>query len=399
MAVHYEDIIKKINGFGIYQKRVLIFVAITQITNAFTSLIPNFILGEHRHKCKVPGFSNQTFDDDDATYNLTKCTYSLNSTTYSCNSWVYDQSVYTDTFISSFNLVCDRKFYRSHLVMAHHLGSFSGMIIMSCFADIFGRKLMICLANTFLFAANITQPWAHNFFLITFLRYLNGLSGTVTYVSGFILVTEMVQPSKRMTVGFSVSMGYMVGEYILDLIAYFARDWHELILYTSAPIGINLLSWFFIPESPRWFIVKKKFSKAVDMLNKMADVNGAKVQFDINSIACCIEERHQISFLKSVKSVITSKQLFIRTLILSFNWFAVTLMYYGITMNVGKLGGDVYVNMAISTSVGMLGEIIALLASYKIGRKRLCISYMIIGGIGCLLTILPSLYGQKWVIA
>lgn len=72
-----------------------------------------------------------------------------------------------------------------------------------------------------------------------------------------------------------------------------------------------------------------------------------------------------------------------------------TLMYYGITMNVGKLGGDVYVNMAISTSVGMLGEIIALLASYKIGRKRLCISYMIIGGIGCLLTILPSLYGQK----
>lgn len=58
-----------------------------------------------------------------------------------------------------------------------------------------------------------------------------------------ILVTEMVQPSKRMTVGFSVSMGYMVGEYILDLIAYFARDWHELILYTSAPIGINLLSW------------------------------------------------------------------------------------------------------------------------------------------------------------
>lgn len=71
------------------------------------------------------------------------------------------------------------------------------------------------------------------------------------------------------------------------------------------------------------------------------------------------------------------------------------LAYYGITMNVGKLGGDVYVNMAISTTAGFLGEVVCLFASYKIGRNRLYMGYMIVGGIGCLLTLVPSLYGKK----
>ncbi|XP_052092918.1 solute carrier family 22 member 3-like isoform X2 [Mytilus californianus] len=292
-------------------------------------------------------------------------------------------------------MVCDRKFYRSHLVMAHHVGAFSGMIITTLFADIFGRKLVFCLSNIGLFAANIALPWVQNYYVIMFLRYLNGLSGIVSYVSGFILVIEMVKPSKRMIVGCAISWIYMSGAYILDLIAYFARDWHDLVLYTSAPIGLNLLSWFVIPESPRWLIVKKKLSKAVKMLNKMADVNGAKVQYDTDSIACIIDKKHQTSFSKSVKILITSKQLFIRTCILLFNWFAVNLAYYGITMNVGKLGGDVYVNVAISVTVGFLGEIVCLFASYKIGRNRLYMFYMIVGGIGCLLTLLPSLFGQK----
>ncbi|CAC5398682.1 unnamed protein product [Mytilus coruscus] len=118
------------------------------------------------------------------------------------------------------------------------------MIVTTLFTDIFGRKLVFCLSNIGLFAANIALPWVQNYYVIMFLRYLNGLSGIVSYVSGFILVIEMVKPSKRMIVGCVISWIYMSGAYILDLIAYFARDWHDLVLYTSAPIGLNLLSWF-----------------------------------------------------------------------------------------------------------------------------------------------------------
>ena len=63
-------------------------------------------------------------------------------------------------------------------------------------------------------------------------------------------------------------------------------------------------------------------------------------------------------------------------------------------MNVGKLGGNVFINYLIATSVGIIGEFIGMMLSNKIGRKKMHMSLMIIGGIACLLTIFTSLHGK-----
>ena len=53
----------------------------------------------------------------------------------------------------------------------------------------------------------------------------------------------MVIPSKRMTVAFCISGFYTIGLYIMDLTAYFVRDWHHLVLYTSIPLCIYAIYW------------------------------------------------------------------------------------------------------------------------------------------------------------
>jgi len=42
MKISYEEILRKVDGFGTYQKRVMLMVAIPQILNGITTLIPNF---------------------------------------------------------------------------------------------------------------------------------------------------------------------------------------------------------------------------------------------------------------------------------------------------------------------------------------------------------------------
>ncbi|XP_052075510.1 solute carrier family 22 member 5-like [Mytilus californianus] len=52
--------------------------------------------------------------------------------------------------------------------------------------------------------------------------------------------------------------------------------------------------------------------------------------------------------------LIKSKSLLWRLSIVSMNWFALNLVYYGISMNVAKFGGDLFVNYAASSSAELL---------------------------------------------
>lgn len=69
------------------------------------------------------------------------------------------------------------------------------------------------------------------------------------------------------------------------------------------------------------------------------------------------------------------------------------MTYFGITMKVGNLGGDVYVNYLISTSAEVIALFVCLYVVERLGRKKIFSASMLICGIGCLCTIFSSLYG------
>ena len=73
----------------------------------------------------------------------------------------------------------------------------------------------------------------------------------------------------------------------------------------------------------------------------------------------------------------------------------ITLGYYGLSLNVGRIGGNVYINFFSSIVVEIVGYSACLLLMDRIGRKLLLCGSMTLGGVACLLTIFTSLYADK----
>ena len=82
-----------------------------------------------------------------------------------------------------------------------------------------------------------------------------------------------------------------------------------------------------------------------------------------------------------------------KTLILYFNWFANSFVYYGLTLNSGNLGGTVMVNFLLNGVTEIPAYSFSLYVLLKKGRKLPYSVFMILGGIFLFLTIIiPRLF-------
>ena len=71
------------------------------------------------------------------------------------------------------------------------------------------------------------------------------------------------------------------------------------------------------------------------------------------------------------------------------------MVFYGLSLNAGKLAGDLYVNFELLGIMEIGAYAMCLLLLNRVGRKRLHIICMILGGGACLSTILVNLYADK----
>ena len=77
--------------------------------------------------------------------------------------------------------------------------------------------------------------------------------------------------------------------------------------------------------------------------------------------------------------------------------FVLSLTYYGLTLNVGNLAGNKYVNMGLYGLVEMISYITCLLLIDNIGRRPLTAGMLILSGLTCSATIFPVLFATKGV--
>ena len=70
------------------------------------------------------------------------------------------------------------------------------------------------------------------------------------------------------------------------------------------------------------------------------------------------------------------------------------MSYYGTVLNIGNLAGDIYLNFVLMVLVEFPAKAAAIYLLDRIGRKKLHIGFLIIGGIASTGTIFPILYGN-----
>ena len=68
----------------------------------------------------------------------------------------------------------------------------------------------------------------------------------------------------------------MNGVQILNVIIYFFQDWTDLKIALACPIFLSVISFYFLPESPRWLLLHGRLDEARVVLEKALKVNGRK---------------------------------------------------------------------------------------------------------------------------
>lgn len=419
--VPFDEIVAELGRFGRYQKLLYLLVVLPAITSAFPTMIMVFTLGQHKHRCAVPGDGNDSYAPygeqrkvvtNDSLGQIvietyTECNilvnYTANGTASSrkCDSWVYDQSIYQTTLISDLNMVCDNVILQSHAGMAYFGGELFGSFTLMSWADISGRKPVLCFCLLMMFVFNIATVWIPNFLTYIIFRFIYGTVDSAYWGIAMIIGLELVHPSKRELAGVSMNYFWCLGEFILCGLAYWLRNWRDLQLATSIPMVLFIGYYFIIEESPRWLLAKGRDEEAHAILRKIAKYNKVTLSEEtIKAVHDPIDPNENISLKAACFPIFKSTTVMLWIAVIFFNLFIINMGYYGISLNVGTLGGDVYLDFLVSSILELAGYVICYLLLNRIGRRPFHCTAMIVGGLACLcsiFTVTVSKNAPEWV--
>ncbi|XP_076469523.1 organic cation transporter protein-like isoform X2 [Babylonia areolata] len=287
--------------------------------------------------------------------------------------------------------------------MGYFLGNFFGVLASGYLCDWFGRKMVFYISNMICLAMGVASAFPPSVEVFLVYRVLVGAVGSAIYLSGFVLVVELVGPQKRTRAASVLTIIWLMGPFLLDVLSFLLRQWRYLQIASVSPLVLCLGHWWLLPESPRWLLMKKKTKAALTVIQKVAHVNKIQYSPSEETIAKLQQEPRADrngNIMSTVRQLVRYPRLVIVTLIIFFNWAVVTMTYYGISLNVGNLGGSLRVNFFVSSTVELIGYVLGWVLLDRLGRKRSHCCFMLTAGLACLATILTVSFGGQelqWV--
>ncbi|XP_051732045.1 solute carrier family 22 member 2 [Ctenopharyngodon idella] len=313
------------------------------------------------------------------------------------NGWEYDYEG-RQSFVTEFDLVCADSWYVDMFQATLSVGFLVGSIAIGYMADKYGRMKSFLMTNFFIGVTGILVATSPNYIALLVFRVLFGFGVKGGWMAGYVLITELVGVEYRRTVGVTYQMLFSMGILILPLLAYFITNWRWLQVVFTIPYICFLTYYWFIPESPRWLLSQNKRTEALEIIKMIAKENKKTLSKNIETLQ--IENTESASTASFMDLFRTSK-LRTYTFILSFNWFTSAVVYQGLIMRLGILGGNVYVDFLISGIVELPAAFLILLTIERIGRRLPFATANIVAGVACLTTafIPDSMFWLKSAVA
>ena len=298
------------------------------------------------------------------------------------------------------------------------VGSIVGVLFAGILSDKLGRKLTMVISAVLFSTSALGCALSADFAQLVVYRIIGGVGiGVVSIVSPLYISELAVAQYRGRLVSLyqlAVTVGFL-GAYLVNyqLLAWaesgtqLSVDWLNKVFITEVwrgmlgmetlPAILFFIIIFFIPESPRWLIVRGKELKAVDILEKIYNsITEAKSQLKETKSVLTSETRSEWSLLMKpgiFKAVIIGVCIAILGQFMGVN----AVLYYGpsIFENAGLSGGDSLFYQVLVGLVNTLTTILALVIIDKVGRKKL-VYYGVSGMVVSLILIgLYFLFGDS----
>ncbi|KAL1414500.1 hypothetical protein MTO96_000902 [Rhipicephalus appendiculatus] len=200
--------------------------------------------------------------------------------TVSCTSWEYGASVYHNSIVEEFGLVCERAWYLPVSSSAFSIGAICALLFAAPLADWLGRKPVMQFTVMALQAALVVILLF--VFLNTFvvMRFLLGASTATLFNTSFVLVVEVLAPERRTLYAMAVLLSKVIGTIIASTMMLARFSWYALHLASMLPCLMMLRTVTCLIESPRWLLAKGRLEEAETVIMHAATLNGENM-FDV----------------------------------------------------------------------------------------------------------------------
>ena len=302
------------------------------------------------------------------------------------------------------------------------VGSIIGVLFAGILSDKFGRKFTMILSAILFSTSAIGCAVSVDFNQLVVYRIIGGVGiGVVSIISPLYISELAVAQYRGRLVSLyqlAVTIGFL-GAYLVNyqLLGYSTSNpdivtgWWSLIFVTEVwrgMLGMEILPAllffiiiFFIPESPRWLILKGREEKATNILERIyTSSKDALFQLAETKSVLSSESKSEWKLLLQPgirKAVIIGVCIAMLGQFMGVN----AVLYYGpsIFENAGLSGGDSLFYQVLVGLVNTLTTVLALVIIDKIGCKKL-VYYGVSGMVISLILIATYfIYGESWGIS
>ena len=273
------------------------------------------------------------------------------------------------------------------------IGSIIGVLFAGSLSDSIGRKKTMIIAATLFSVCAVGCAVCGDFTQLVCFRITGGVGIGIVSIVSPIYISEVATADKRgtlvslyqlaITIGFLAA--YLVNfwiqdaaqsaTYSSDTLHHLLKDemWRGMLGSMVVPALLYLIIIFFIPESPRWMIIKGKGSQAAAVLKRIyMSEDAASVQMEETRKSLGNEKEADWKALLQpgiLKAVIIGSAIAILGQFMGVN----AVLYYGpsIFEQAGLSSGDSMFSQVLVGAVNMLTTVIAVFIIDKVGRKQL----------------------------
>ncbi|KAL2174125.1 sugar transporter-like protein [Thermothelomyces heterothallicus CBS 202.75] len=186
----------------------------------------------------------------------------------------------------------------------YQLGSIFAVPIAPWFAQRFGRRWSIMLGSVIMVAGAIIQGFAQHVAMYIIARMILGMGILFCIISGAALIGELGHPKERAVLTSLFNSSYFIGQILASAITIGTTEmktnwaWRLPSLLQICPSLLQIVTVFFLPESPRFLISKDRDDDAKEVLIKYhaeGDASSLLVQAEIVQIRETIRTEMEVS--------------------------------------------------------------------------------------------------------
>lgn len=275
------------------------------------------------------------------------------------------------------------------------VGSIAGVLCAGVMSDYFGRKKTMLVAAVLFTVSAIGCAVCGSFHQLVVYRIIGGVGiGVVSIISPLYISEISVARYRGRLVSLyqlAVTVGFL-GAYLVNYAllnhahtyageqpdslytqVFYTQVWRGMLGMETVPALLFFLIIFFIPESPRWLILRQKTKKARVLLQR---IYGSEEVADgeLNATREVVKNAGRSEWKLILKPGILKAVLIGVGIAILGQFMGVNaVLYYGpsIFESSGLSGGDSLFYQVMVGLVNMLTTVLALMIIDKVGRKKL----------------------------